>query len=140
MKLNQIKMENCLFCKIVKGEIDSEKIYENENVLAFLDAFPSTEGHTIIISKKHYENIFDASKDILKETIEVAQKISFLLKEKLGAEGINLFNNNNKVAQQEIFHYHLHVIPRYSGDEFEIVGKNKTKNINLKETAKKIKK
>ena len=131
-------MENCIFCKIVKGEIASKKIYENEKVLAFLDGFPSTEGHTIIISKKHYKNIFDTPKDVLKETMEVAQKISFLLKEKLGAEGINLFNNNNKVAQQEIFHYHLHVIPRYSGDKFEIVGKNKTKNKNLKEIAKKI--
>ena len=131
-------MKNCIFCKIVNDEIPSEKIYEDEDVLAFLDGFPSTEGHTIIIPKKHFENIFDTPKDVLKETMEVAQKISFLLKEKLGAEGINLFNNNNKVAQQEIPHYHLHVIPRYSGDEFEIVGKNKTKNRNLKEIAKKI--
>jgi histidine triad (HIT) family protein len=122
----------------VKGEIPSEKIYENEKFLAFLDLFPSTEGHTLIVSKKHYKNIFDVPQNVLKDSIEIAQKIASLLKEKLGAEGINLFNNNNKVAQQEILHYHLHVIPRYSGDEFEIVGKNKTKNRNLKETAKKI--
>ncbi len=131
-------MENCIFCKIVNGEIDSEKIYENENVLAFLDIFPATEGHTIIIPKKHYEDIFNIPKDVLKENIEVAQKISFLLKEKLGAEGINLINSNNKIAQQDVPHYHIHVIPRYSRDEFEIVFKDKTKNKNLKETAKKI--
>ena len=109
-------MENCLFCKIVKGEIDSEKIYENENILAFLDAFPSTKGHTLIISKKHYENIFDIPKDVLKDGAEVTQKIAFLLKEKLGAEGINLLNNNNKIAEQEVPHYHMHIIPRYKGD------------------------
>jgi histidine triad (HIT) family protein len=131
-------MENCIFCKIVKGEIPSEKIYENEKFLAFLDLFPSTEGHTLIVPKKHYENIFDIPQDILKDSIEVAQKIASLLKEKLGAEGINLLNSNNKIAQQEIPHYHLHVIPRYSKDNFEIVFKDKTKNKNLKETAKKI--
>lgn len=131
-------MKDCIFCKIVKGEIPSEKIYENEKFLAFLDIFPATEGHTLIIPKKHYENIFDIPKDILKESVEVAQKIASLLKEKLGAEGVNLLNSNNKIAQQEVPHYHIHVIPRYSRDEFEIVFKDKTKNKNLKETAKKI--
>ena len=133
-------MENCLFCKIVKGEIDSEKIYENENVLAFLDIFPATEGHTLIIPKKHYENIFDMPKDVLKDSAEVVQKIAFLLKEKLGAEGINLLNSNNKIAGQEVPHYHIHVIPRYSKDEFEIIFKDKIKDINLKKIADKIKK
>ena len=131
-------MTNCIFCKIVNGEIPSEKIYENKDVLAFLDANPVTKGHLLIIPKKHYENIFDIPKDILKENIEVAQKISLLLKEKLGAEGINLLNSNNKIAQQDVPHYHVHVIPRYSGDEFEIVFKDKTENKNLKETANKI--
>ena len=132
-------MEECIFCKIAKGEIPSEKIYENENVLAFLDIFPATEGHILVIPKKHYENIFDIPKDVLKENIEVAQKIAFLLKEKLKAEGINLLNSNNKIAGQEVLHHHIHVIPRYSGDEFEIVFKDKTKNKNLKEIAKRIK-
>ena len=131
-------MEDCIFCKIVKGKIPSEKIYEDEKFLAFLDIFPATEGHTLIITKEHYENIFDIPRDVLKENIEVAQKIASLLKEKLGAKGINLLNSNNKIAQQEIPHYHLHVIPRYSEDEFEIVFKDKIKNKNLKETAKKI--
>ena len=133
-------MEDCIFCKIVKGKIPSEKIYEDEKFLAFLDIFPATEGHTLIITKEHYENIFDMPQDVLKDSIKVAQKIASLLKEKLGAEGINLLNSNNKIAQQEVPHYHLHVIPRYSKDEFEIVFKDKTKNKNLKETAKKISK
>ena len=131
-------MENCIFCKIVKDEIPSVKVWEDEKFLAFLDIFPATEGHTLIIPKKHYENIFDMPKDVLKDSAEVAQKIAFLLKEKLGAEGINLLNSNNKIAGQEVPHYHIHVIPRYSKDEFEIVFKDKIKDINLKETAKKI--
>ena len=131
-------MDNCLFCKIVKDEIPSEKIYENEKFLAFLDLFPATEGHTLIIPKKHYENIFDIPEDVLKDSMEVAQKIASLLKEKLGAEGINLLNSNNKIAQQEVPHYHIHVIPRYSKDKFEIIFKNKIKDKELKETAKKI--
>jgi len=131
-------MENCIFCKIVRGEIPSVKVWEDEKFLAFLDIFPATEGHTLIIPKKHYENIFDMPKDVLKDSAEVAQKIAFLLKEKLGAEGINLLNSNNKIAGQEVPHYHIHIIPRYSKDEFEIIFKDKIKDINLKETAKKI--
>lgn len=131
-------METCIFCKIVKGEIPCEKIWENENVLVFLDTSPATEGHALVIPKKHYENIFDIPNRFLSEIIETAKKIAELLKDKMGAEGINLLNSNNLVAQQEVFHYHLHVIPRYSRDKFRIDFKNKTENKNLKKIAEKI--
>ncbi len=130
--------ENCIFCKIIKGEIPSVKVWEDEKHLAILDINPNTEGHTLVIPKEHYETIFDMPKELLKETIEVAQKTARLLQKKLNADGINLLNSNNKVAQQDIFHYHIHVIPRYSNEEFKIEFKNKTKNKNLAEVAKKI--
>ena len=113
MIINKIKMENCIFCKIANGEIPSNKVFENDKVFAFLDISPATKGHTLVIPKKHYENIFDIPEELLKEIIKVSQKIAKLLKEKLGAEGINLLNSNNKTAQQDVFHYHMHVIPRY---------------------------
>ena len=131
-------MTNCIFCKIVNGEIPSEKIYENKDVLAFLDANPVTKGHLLIIPKKHYENIFDIPKDILKENMEVAQRMSFLLKEKLGAEGINLFNNNNKIARQEVPHYHIHLVPRYKDDGLDFQFKSDYKELNLDEIKNKI--
>ena len=133
-----MKTEKCLFCKIAKGEIPCEKIWENGEILAFLDISPTTDGHTLIIPKKHYENIFDIPEEILKECFAETKKISLLLKNKLGAEGINLINNNDRTGQQEIFHYHIHVIPRYSGDKFKIISENKTKNKELKKTADKI--
>ena len=130
---------DCIFCKIIEGKIPSVKIWEDKKHLAILDINPATKGHTLVIPKKHYETIFNMPKKLLKETIEVAQKIAKLLKEKLNAEGINLLNSNNKVAQQDVFHYHIHVIPRYSNEEFKIDFKNKTKNKNLSEVAKQIK-
>lgn len=133
-----MKNEDCIFCKIVKGEIPCEKIWEDENTFAFLDVSPATEGHTLVIPKKHYENIFDIPEKVLEEIMKTSQKIAKLLKERLLADGINIFNSNNKVAQQEVFHYHIHIIPRYSRDKFKIVFNDTTKNKELKKIAEKI--
>jgi len=113
-------MENCLFCKIVKGEIDSEKIYEDEKFLAFLDIFPATEGHTLIISKKHYENIFDIPGHELKEVISVVKSLSIRIKQVLKVDNINLINSSGKIANQEVSHFHFHIVPRYKNDGLDI--------------------
>ena len=131
-------MEKCIFCKIVEGKIPSWTIYEDENCIAILDISPATKGHTLVIPKKHYETIFDMPKELLKETIEVAQKIAKLLKEKVNAEGINLLNSNNKIAQQDVPHFHIHVIPRYSKDKFEIAFNNKSENKDFEKIKKEI--
>lgn len=109
-------MENCIFCKIIKGEIPCYKIYEDNDVLAFLDIKPFTRGHCLIIPKKHFENIFDVTEDILQKVIITVKKVSEKIKNVLKADGIRLSQSNGKAAGQEVMHFHLHVIPRYNND------------------------
>ncbi len=109
-------MDNCLFCKIAKGEIDSAKIWESDKVFAFLDVNPLTRGHCLIIPKNHFENIFDMDENVLKEIIFAAKNISNKIKNGLGADGVNLVNSSGKTAEQSVFHFHLHIVPRYEND------------------------
>lgn len=109
-------MDNCIFCKIIKGEIDSAKIWENDKVFAFLDVNPLTKGHCLVVPKKHFENIFDIDENILKEIIFTAKNISRQMKESLSATGVNLVNASGKTAEQSVFHFHLHIVPRYEND------------------------
>jgi len=111
---------DCLFCKIAKGEIPSAKIFENENVFAFLDINPLTEGHCLVIPKQHYADIFEIEEDVLKEIIAVAKDIAENAKRNLGATGVQLMNASGKDAEQSVFHFHLHVVPRYENDGLEM--------------------
>ncbi|PJE81800.1 HIT family protein [Candidatus Pacearchaeota archaeon CG10_big_fil_rev_8_21_14_0_10_32_42] len=114
-------MKDCIFCKIVKREIPSEKIYEDENYLAFLDIHPQNKGHTIVIPKIHFENIFCGKEKNILGLGEVLKRVSILLKEKYGCEGVNLINNSGKVSGQEVGHFHFHVVPRYSEDKLNLI-------------------
>ena len=107
---------DCIFCKIANGEIDSAKVFENEKIFAFLDINPLTRGHCLVVPKQHFENIFDIDKDMLKEIIVIAKEISEKIKRSLGAKGVNLLNSNGKEAEQSVFHFHLHIVPRYEDD------------------------
>lgn len=106
---------DCIFCKIVKGEIPSYTIYEDEIVKVFLDISPVSNGHCLIIPKKHFENIIDIDLEILNHIDKVTKKLYPILKEKLGCLGITRTQNNE--YGQEVKHYHLHLIPRYNGDD-----------------------
>jgi histidine triad (HIT) family protein len=112
--------ETCIFCKIIKGEISCKKVYEDETVLAFLDINGITEGHTLVIPKEHYTNIFDIPEESLSNIIKVVKKLSVLYKEKLGCDGINVVNANDKSAHQSVFHYHMHIIPRKENDGIDL--------------------
>lgn len=109
-------MDSCLFCKIVAGEIPSFKIYEDEDVFAFLDIKPATKGHALVIPKRHSENVFDIPEADLQKVAVVSKKLSEKIKNALQADGIRLSQSNGKAAGQEIIHFHLHVIPRYNDD------------------------
>ena len=113
-------MENCIFCKIIKGEIPSSKIYEDQNVFVFLDINPITIGHCLVIPKEHSDDIFDTKDEALKDVIIVGKIMSKRLKEKLGATAVNLVNSSGKDAEQGVPHFHLHVIPRYENDELHM--------------------
>jgi len=118
-------MSDCIFCKIVKGEIPSAKIFENEHVMAFLDISQITKGHTLVIPKIHNENIFDMDAITARNLFEVVPLISNAIKSELNPAGMNLLSNAGEAAGQEVFHFHLHLIPRYgSGDGFGAVWKS----------------
>lgn len=119
---------DCIFCKIIKGEIPSYTIYEDEIVKVFLDIDPKENGHTLIIPKEHYQDLEDIHSDTLSHIFEVAKKIKKLLEEKLNIDGITLVQNNG--LSQEVKHYHLHLVPNYS---------EKQEIISVEEIYKKIK-
>jgi len=104
-----------IFCKIIKNEVPSYCLYEDNLVKVFLDVNPNHNGHTLIVPKKHYENFFDIDEDTLHHILKVAKDIAKLLKEKLNCEGITLTQNNG--LGQEVKHYHLHLVPRYEKEE-----------------------
>ena len=106
----------CIFCKIIAGEIPCHKVYEDDKVLAFLDIKPLNLGHTLVIPKKHYENLEEINEEELTALTLAVKKIGRLVKEKLGVAGYNISENNGEVAGQEIMHLHFHIIPRQEGD------------------------
>lgn len=130
-------MQDCIFCKIVKNELPSEKIYEDDSVLAFLDINPVNIGHTLIVPKEHFENIHDLPEDIAVHIMKITRKISAAIK-KAGADGINISINNGKAAGQIVSHSHTHVIPRFIGDNLPPWPGRIPKGGELKEMAKKI--
>ena len=113
-------MENCIFCKIVSGEFNSWKVYEDDHTFAFLDINPLNVYHTLVITKKHYENIFDIPEDEAVNVIKTVKKIADMYSKKLGLENIQIINNSGAQAQQDVFHIHFHIVPRYSGDNQNI--------------------
>ncbi len=113
-------MNNCIFCKIRDREVPSHIIYENDKVMAFLDAFPISLGHTLIIPKQHFSNIYDIEERDLVEIIKVARKIAKAYEEIFGINNLQLINNAGKGGQQEVFHFHLHLIPRYENDGIDL--------------------
>lgn len=108
-------MENCIFCKIIKGEIPSMTIYEDDIVKVFLDINPTTNGDTLIVPKKHIENMLDLDDKTLSHIHKISKDIYNVLKEKLNIDGLTLVQNN--FYGQEIKHYHVHLIPRYKNDD-----------------------
>ncbi|WP_181444572.1 HIT family protein [Bacillus sp. 03113] len=120
-------MSDCIFCKIANGEIPSAKVFENEHVVAFLDISQVTKGHTLVIPKIHKENIFELTPEIAKNLFEVVPAIANGIKKAFNPEALNLLNNNGELAGQSVFHYHMHIIPRYGkSDGFGAVWKTHT--------------
>jgi len=113
-------MKECIFCKIIADEIPRHVVYEDEHVLAFLDISQTTEGHTLIVPKIHRVDVFEMDEGLMAQVFSVVPKIAHALKKTFGCSGINVVNNNGKSASQTVFHYHVHLIPRYRSDQFSI--------------------
>lgn len=106
-------MSDCIFCQIVSGQIPSSKVYEDEEVLAFLDITQVTKGHTLVIPKHHYRNMLEMDAEAASSLFARVPKIAQQLREKLGASGVNIINNNEEAAGQTVFHTHVHLLPRF---------------------------
>ena len=114
-------MENCIFCKISRGEAHSWKVYEDEDTYAFLDINPVNEYHTLVIPKRHYVNIFDIPEDEAVSIMRTIKKIVNLYNAKLGMQNVQIVNSNGAEAQQDVFHIHFHIVPRFAGDGQNVI-------------------
>ena len=113
---------NCIFCKLANGDIPTNSIYEDDNFNVILDNAPATKGHALVLPKNHYADIYEIDPEVLGRAIQVGQKVIKHATKVLGCEGYNLLQNNGEVAGQTIFHFHLHLIPRYADmDNSEIL-------------------
>ena len=110
----------CIFCAIVEGKIPSAKVYENDHVFAFMDIAPANPGHLLIIPKQHYRNIFDMPADVGSKIMEAAVLLANAIKDTLKPDGLNLFQSNEPAAFQTVFHFHLHLIPRWEEDPLRL--------------------
>lgn len=115
-KNESVSPDQCVFCKIVRGEIPSKKVHEDKYVIAFLDINPANPGHTLVVPKKHSEDITRSDEDDIDKCMHVVKKITADLKDKLHAIGVNVLQNNGKAAGQIVAHTHFHVIPRFEND------------------------
>lgn len=110
---------NCIFCKLANGDIPTNIIYEDEMFTVIMDAAPASKGHALILPKEHYANIYELPEDVAAAVFALAKKLAPKMTEALGADGLNVVQNNGEVAGQTVFHFHMHLIPRYKdGDDF----------------------
>lgn len=115
-----MKDTNCLFCKIAAGEIPCEKVYEDADTFAFLDIRPINPGHTLVIPKEHYANVFEAPEETWGKVMQTVKKIAGALKKGLPMDDLNIAMNNGVSAGQVVFHAHVHMMPRHAGDGYEL--------------------
>lgn len=133
-------MEKDIFCRIIDGEIPCYKLYEDDDILAFLDISQVTKGHTLVIPKKHYDNFLTCPKELMNKVMDVAQRIGQVAIKIFGARGVNILTNCYEAAGQTVKHFHVHVIPRYKEEDgFMVEMKDNSEGLNLPALAEEIK-
>lgn len=118
-----MKDENCIFCKLANGDIPTATVYEDEYLSAIMDAAPANKGHIIILPKSHAANIYELEDEYVSRAFVLAKKLAVALKKLTGCDGVNILQNNGEAAGQTVFHFHVHVIPRFKNDDCTIVWK-----------------
>lgn len=109
--------DSCIFCRIIKGEIPSNTIFEDDEFKVILDAGPVSEGHALILPKDHYQDFYELPEEKAVKVIKLAKKMMLNMTNKLGCDGFNIVQNNKEAADQTVLHYHMHLIPRYNGGQ-----------------------
>lgn len=130
---------SCVFCDICKEDAPAKVVYQDERISCFLPIDMEVYGHLLIVPNKHYENLFEIPEEDLSYIIKFAKKISMHLKEKLGATGVNILHASGKSAQQSVFHFHIHVFPRFDNDGLDTWPKLEKKNFDQQDILNKIK-
>ena len=118
-----MKDENCIFCKLANGDIPTATVYEDEYLRAIMDAAPANKGHIIILPKSHAADIYELNDEYVSRAFVLAKKLAVALKKLTGCDGVNILQNNGGAAGQTVFHFHVHVIPRFKDDDCTIVWK-----------------
>lgn len=118
-----MKDENCIFCKLANGDIPTATVYEDEYLRAIMDAAPANKGHIIILPKSHAADIYELNDEYVSRAFVLAKKLAVALKKLTGCDGVNILQNNGGAAGQTVFHFHVHVIPRFTDDDCTIVWK-----------------
>ena len=126
----------CIFCSIVNKEIPSSCIYEDDQVMAFLDLSQVTKGHTLLVPKKHYDNLLECDYETLAHLIQVVKMLAVRISERLNAQGVNVLNNTHEAAGQTVNHLHFHIIPRYSENDAVVIQFNESEKQDLDELVK----
>jgi histidine triad (HIT) family protein len=111
---------DCIFCKIISGEIPGTIVDQDDGTVAFMDINPATRGHALVVPRRHSRDLLEIEHDDLEATIVAAQRLAGRMRERLGADGVNLLNSCGRAAWQTVFHFHIHVIPRYEGDPLRL--------------------
>ncbi len=111
---------DCIFCQICAGELPAQIVDEDETTIAFMDISPATRGHALVIPRRHARNLLEIEPEELAATVQAAQRLAKRVSERLGADGVNLINSCGSAAWQTVFHFHIHVIPRYTGDPLRL--------------------
>ena len=114
--------DECIFCAIVAGDAPATIVDEDEHTVAFMDIHPWTRGHALVIPREHHRNLYEISDDDLAHTMRAAKRLAVKVRDTLSADGVNLLNSTEQAAWQTVFHFHVHVIPRYQDDPLELPG------------------
>ena len=112
--------DDCIFCKLANGVFETNTLYEDDDFRVIFDASPATKGHVLILPKEHAANVFELSEETASKVFVLAKKIATVLKEVTGCEGVNILQNNGEIAGQTVFHFHMHLIPRYKDDKVNV--------------------
>jgi histidine triad (HIT) family protein len=129
---------NCIFCQIVAGAAPSFRVDEDATTLSFLDLFPVVQGHTLVVTKAHYENLFEATSEALAGVVAASRRLAHAIRASIAPDGLGVFQLNGAAAGQTVFHYHMHLVPRWQGQEFKLHSRVRGDANELRATAAKI--
>jgi histidine triad (HIT) family protein len=130
--------DDCIFCRIVRGEMPCFKVCEDDRTLTFMDVFPVAQGHTLVVTKEHFSDIFEVDGEALAAVAATSLRVAHAIRRALDPDGLGVFQLNRAAAGQTVFHYHMHLLPRRTGEAFALHSRNRADDEQLRATAKRI--